>query len=188
MLEIENTLIDEEIAESFFVCDLKKCQGNCCKAGELGAPLKEVEALQISQEINKIIPLLPQENQEYLQFNKPTEYINNTWRTPSLKNGQCVYAIEKNKVLACSIELAYKENIIEFNKPISCHLYPIRSKNYEIENESYELLFYHHWQICSPACELGQQLNIPLYVFLKDALIRAYGEIWYQKLLTIIEQ
>ncbi len=188
MLEIGNTLIDDEIAKSFFVCDLNKCKGGCCKAGELGAPLKEEEALQINKDIDKITPLLPQENQEYLQSNKPTERVENTWRTPSLDDGQCVYAIEKNNILTCSIELAHNENLIEFNKPISCHLYPIRSKSYEIEGEHYELLFYHHWQICNAACQLGQKLNVPLYVFLKDALIRSYGESWYQKLLTIIEK
>lgn len=187
MLEIGNTLIDEEIAESFFVCDLSKCKGGCCQAGELGAPLKEAEAQQINKDIDKITPLLPQKNREYLQSNKPTECTENTWRTPSLDNGQCVYAIHKDNILTCSIELAHKENRIEFNKPISCHLYPIRNKKYEIEGENYELLFYHHWKICNPACQLGQELNIPLYVFLKDALIRAYGESWYQKLLTIIE-
>jgi hypothetical protein len=105
--------------------------------------------------------------------------------TPVTKTKECAYAIFDDKgILKCGIEQAYNDGKISFKKPISCHLYPIRITKYE----DFEAVNYHRWQICSAACVFGEELQVPLYKFLKDPLIRKYGVEWYNKLLDLIEK
>ena len=107
------------------------------------------------------------------------------YSTPTVDGKECAYAIYDDQgVLKCGIELAYRDKKIDFPKPISCHLYPLRVTRYE----QYEAINYHRWQICSDACSLGEALKVPLYRFLKDPLIRKYGEAWYAELVEEIEQ
>jgi hypothetical protein len=186
MILVENAVISDDIKEHFFVCDLTKCKGACCVEGDAGAPLEEEEIPVLEQEYEKIRPFLSEEGKEAIrkqgvwaidqEGEKGTTTIGN--------NGACAFSLTDEKgVLSCGIEQAYLAGKTTFRKPISCHLYPIRVKRYD----QYEALNYDRWDICDAACSLGKQLGVPLYRFLKDALIRKYGEEWYAQLVEEIE-
>ncbi|MBK6977232.1 MAG: DUF3109 family protein [Cytophagaceae bacterium] len=180
MILIDDTCISDDVAEQFFVCNLEKCKGACCVEGDLGAPLEGVE-LQVLEEIyEKVKPYLSKEGIEAIEAQG--KYIKDwegDYSTTTIDEKECAYAIyDENKVLKCGIEQAYNDGVIDFKKPISCHLYPIRITKYE----HYNAINYDRWSICSDACSLGEKLGVPVYQFLKEPLIRAYGEEWYQQL------
>jgi hypothetical protein len=185
MILIEETCISDDIAEKFFVCNLEKCKGACCVEGDLGAPLEEVELPILDEIFDKIKPYLSQEGIAAIETQG--KYIKDwegDYSTTTINEKECAYAIYDDKgILKCGIEKAYNEGVIDFRKPISCHLYPIRITKYE----NYHALNYDRWSICNDACELGDKLGVPIYKFLKEPLIRAYGENWYSKLVDEIE-
>ncbi|PTB94602.1 DUF3109 domain-containing protein [Marivirga lumbricoides] len=185
MILIGNTVISEDIKDKNFVCNLEKCKGACCVEGDLGAPLNKDE-LPIMEEIyEKVKPYLSSEGIKAIE--EQGTYIKDwegDYSTTTINEKECAYAIydEKN-ILKCGIEEAYNDGKINFKKPISCHLYPIRITAYE----QYDALNYDRWEICNPACDFGEKLGVPLYKFVKDALIRKYGAEWYQELVNEIE-
>ncbi|NBA86195.1 DUF3109 family protein [Emticicia sp. CRIBPO] len=185
MILIEDTCVSDDIAEKFFVCNLDKCKGACCVEGDLGAPL-EFSELPVLEEIYETVkPYLSREGIAAIE--KQGKYIKDwegDYSTTTIDEKECAYAIYDEKgILKCGIEQAYNDGKIGFKKPISCHLYPIRITKYE----HYHAINYDRWSICSPACELGESLGVPVYKFLKAPLIRAYGENWYQQLEKEIE-
>lgn len=186
MILIEDTVISDDIAEKHFVCDLNKCKGACCVEGDLGAPLEEVE-LQILEDIyEKVKPYLSAEGiQAIEEQGKYIEDFEGDFSTTTIDNKECAYAIYDRKgILKCAIEEAYNDDKIDFKKPISCHLYPIRITKYD----NFHALNYDRWSICSDACVLGEQLKVPVYQFLKEPLIRAFGEDWYAELEEEVKQ
>lgn len=180
MILIENTVISDDIADQYFVCDLLKCKGACCVEGDLGAPLLEAELPVLEEIFEQVKPYLSAEG--LAEIEKQGLYVydqDNEPCTPVIKGRECVYAIYDEKgILKCGIEQAFREEKIGFQKPISCHLYPIRITQYE----QYQALNYDRWHICSPACNHGAALKVPLYRFLKEPLTRAYGPEWYAEL------
>lgn len=185
MILIEDTCVSDDVAEKFFVCNLDKCKGACCVEGDLGAPL-EFSELPVLEEIYETVkPYLSKEGIAAIE--KQGNYIKDwegDYSTTTIDEKECAYAIYDEKgILKCGIEQAYNDGKIGFKKPISCHLYPIRITKYE----HYHAINYDRWSICSPACELGESLGVPVYKFLKAPLIRAYGESWYQQLEKEIE-
>ena len=98
--------------------------------------------------------------------------------------GPCAYTIFENGIALCGIEKAYRDKKIKFNKPISCHLYPIRV----LKTKSGDALNYHEWEVCNPACKLGKKEKVRVYEFLKTALTRKYGEAWYNKLVKAAQE
>ncbi|MCU0323858.1 MAG: DUF3109 family protein [Spirosomaceae bacterium] len=180
MILIEDTVISDDIAEKFFVCNLEKCKGACCVEGDLGAPLEEAELPILDDIYDAVKPYLSKEGIEAIE--KQGKYIldeEGDYSTTTIDNKECAYAIYDDRgILKCGIEQAYLDGKTNFKKPISCHLYPIRITKYD----QYHALNYDRWSICSPACELGEQLSVPVYKFLKEPLIRAFGEDWYQEL------
>lgn len=186
MIELDKILITDEVIEEEFVCNIGKCKGACCVEGDLGAPL-EKEELAIFREIYEDVkPYLSEKGIEEIE--KQGLYLKDwedDWSTPVIDGKECVYAIyDKDNVLQCGIELAYNDGKINYKKPISCHLYPIRITKLQ----AYDALNYDRWSICSDACTLGQELKVPVYKFLKDPLIRKYGEKWYNDLCEMVEQ
>ena len=185
MIKIGEVLVSDDIAQREFVCNLEKCKGACCVEGDFGAPLEDDE-LQILREIYpKVKPYLSEKGIKAIE--RQGTYVlddDGDWSTPTIGGRECAYAIYDEKgVLKCGIEQAYYDGKVDWKKPISCHLYPIRitkKKNFEAVN-------YHKWSICSPACALGKELQVPLYVFLKEALVRKYGQAWYDELVQAIE-
>jgi len=186
MIKVGDVLVSDDIAKVEFVCHLEKCKGACCVEGDLGAPLEQDE-LSIMEEIQeKVKPYLTPDGLKSIEEQGP--YIldeDGDFSTPTIEGRECAYAhYDKLGVLKCGIEQAYLDGKISYRKPISCHLYPIRitkKKNFEAVN-------YHEWNICSAACSYGKSLQVPLYKFLKDPLVRKYGQDWYDELVTKIEK
>lgn len=185
MIQIGKTLISDDIKEQFFVCDLDKCKGACCVEGDLGAPLLPEELIEIEEVVDIVKPYLSEEAIAALE--KHGAYIldeEGDFSTTTIDNKECAFAYyDDKKILKCSIEQAYKDGKTNFKKPISCHLYPVRV----VKLHDHLALNYDRWHICSPACGLGEKLGVPVYKFLKNALIRKFGEDWYAELVEKIE-
>lgn len=185
-MKIGEVLVSDDIKNKEFVCNLEKCKGACCVEGDYGAPLDEDE-LEILKEIYpQVKPYLSKEGIAVIE-EVGTHVLDDDGdlSTPIIKGRECVYAIyDEKKVLKCGIEQAYLDGKITYKKPISCHLYPIRLS----KKKNFEAVNYHKWSICSDACTLGKELKVPIYKFLKDPLIRKYGQAWYEELVKQIEQ
>ena len=185
MIKVGEVLVSDDIKTVEFVCHLEKCKGACCVEGDLGAPLEEDE-LPVMHEIQKAVaPYLTDAGRKAIAAQGP--YIldeDGDYSTPTIEGKECAYAhYDEKGILKCGIEQANLDGKISFRKPISCHLYPIRIT----KKKGFEAVNYHKWNICSDACKLGSALGVPLYKFLKDPLIRKYGEGWYTTLVTEIE-
>lgn len=181
MIAINNVLLSDEVVEEHFVCDLDKCKGGCCVDGDCGAPLTEEETKIIARIYPKIRSyLLPEYIAEIEKQGTHTTDDQYGYVTPTVNGGICVYGYtDELGIVKCGIEKAWKEGKVKFRKPISCHLYPIRI----ISHPGYEAVNYEpRPSLCKPACKLGDKLKVPVYVFLKEALIRKYGEEFYEGL------
>lgn len=153
--------------------------------GEFGAPLADDELEIIETEMPRILPYLTPASQSAIKKNGFFEKDSDgDIVTTCLPSGECNFSYkDENGILSCGIEKAWKEGKTSFRKPISCHLYPIRvSKVGE-----FNALNYHRWEICKPACKLGDKHKVAIYKFLKDPLIRKFGEAWYKELEEIAE-
>lgn len=185
IIEVGNTLISTEIFSTYFVCHLEKCKGACCIEGDRGAPLEKVEIEQIRKNLNAIKPYMTKEGLSLLEtegFHEGEEI--DDIATTCLPTGECVFVYTENGHLGCAIEKAFKEGKTDYYKPMSCHLYPIRINTVG----AYDAVNYHEWDICGAACNLGKELNIPVFQFLKEPLIRKYGEAWYGELELIYNE
>ncbi|MCW3089263.1 MAG: hypothetical protein JWP81_332 [Ferruginibacter sp.] len=180
MIVIDNKLVSDEIIEEQFVCDLNKCKGGCCVDGDAGAPLAKDELERLDEVYESVLPYLGEENKRQLQRQGRYVYSKEFgWVTPTIESKICVYGItDANGIVKCGIEQAYNDGKVQWKKPISCHLFPIRVKL--SRNKKTELVNYEPREdLCSAACTLGKKLKVPVYVFLKDALVRKYGsEFW----------
>lgn len=180
MLAIDQVLISDEIIEKRFVCDLSSCHGGCCVDGDTGAPLTKEETKVLDEVCGKVKPYLQEASVRELE--KQGNYVYDAeagYVTPAIDGKMCAYGIVENGIVKCGIEKAYNDHAISFKKPLSCHLYPIRVQ----QHDGYEAMNYAPRELlCKPACSLGEQLQVPVYRFLKEALIRGYGELFYEAL------
>lgn len=186
MIQIGETLVSTDLVDSHFVCDLSKCKGACCVEGDSGAPLEESERMAIEHAFPLIKNRLSEkalaavEEQGLYLTDSDGDLV-----TPLVDgNRECVYTLFENGVAYCAFEKAHAEGLIAFRKPVSCHLYPVRID----KMNHFEAVNVHRWSVCSPACKLGEELKVPVYVFLKEALVRKYGEEWYAELSEVAEQ
>lgn len=187
MIQIEDKLISEEIFSEEFVCNLSKCKGICCVEGDAGAPLDKEEAQILENIYDKIKPYLTPEGIEAIEKQGKWEIdpTDGEYVTPLINNAECAYVTyDERGYTKCAIEKAYEDGVIDWQKPISCHLYPIRVTEYS----SFTALNYHEWEVCSDACTLGKELQVPVYKFLKTPLIRKYGESFYSELSDAAEE
>ncbi|QCK16222.1 DUF3109 family protein [Mangrovivirga cuniculi] len=186
MLIVRDKLVSDDIKDKFFVCNLEKCKGACCVEGDLGAPLNFDELDKMEEIQEHVKPYLSEEGREEIEKQGP--YVvdfEGDYSTPTIDGKECAYAFYDGKgILKCGIEQAYIDGKIDYKKPISCHLYPIRLSKFQ----DLEALNYDRWDICSPACSFGKELHVPIYKFLKEPLIRKYGEDWYKELVRIIQE
>ncbi len=180
MFQIGKTLISEEILENDFVCNLSACKGACCIDGESGAPLEDAETQILVDVFHKVKPFLREEG--ILAIEEQGAFVkgdDGEWETPLVNNSECAYVIfDDGGVAKCGLEAAYNGGAIKWKKPVSCHLYPIRIREYS----AFTAVNYHKWEICDPACGLGVELKVPIYKFVKEALIRKFGKKWYAEL------
>jgi hypothetical protein len=186
MIAIDNVLISDDVLQEQFVCDLAKCKGGCCEDGDAGAPLQKNEMAIVKAVYETVKPYMSRDGIAVVERTGFYEYDREFgWVTPTVEGKICAYGIrDKQGVIKCAFEQAYCDGKIEWKKPISCHLYPIKIKN----TKEYEMVNYEPREsLCSAACELGKKLKVPAYVFLKDALIRKYGPEFYSGLEQVAE-
>jgi len=185
MIEIGRTLVSIDVAKKEFICNIKKCKGICCIEGDSGAPVEDDEIDYLEQNIDNILPYLSEKGKEAIIENG-VHYIDiEKDKVTTLINGsECAFTIFEDGIAQCGIEKAWADGKIEFRKPISCHLYPIRIAQYK----DFDAVNYDSWDICSDACELGKKESVKVYEFLKEPLIRKYGNEWYKELAETIKQ
>ena len=179
MIVIENTIVSADIADSYFCCDLKACQGACCILGDSGAPLEKHEAEILKKIYLDIKPFLRKEGIEAIEkYGTSTTDFEKDIVTPLVDGKECAYVIFENDIATCAIEKAFNNGVIEFRKPASCHLYPVRIKKYK----NYDAVNYDRWDICKAAITKGEMEKIPLHSFSKNALTAKYGKEWFEML------
>lgn len=180
MFQLGKTLVSEEIIDTDFVCNLHACKGACCVDGEAGAPLEEKETEILVDIYSDVKPFLRPEGIEAIE--KQGAFIkgeDGEWETPLVNNSECAYVVFSDAgVVKCGLEEAFSKGATKWKKPVSCHLYPVRVKEYK----ELTAVNYHKWHICDPACALGTELQVPVFKFVKEALIRKFGKGWYAAL------
>lgn len=183
MLIIEDVLISDAVVEEQFICNLNACKGACCWEGDYGAPLEEEELIILKQIYKDVAPFLTEAGRQVIETEGVYTYFEDAedYGTPLINGGACAYMTrDEQGVAQCGIEQAYRAGTTDFPKPVSCHLYPIRitpKSEHQMETMNYD-----RWDICSAACALGKEHQMPVYRFVKEALIRKYGEAFFEAL------
>ena len=179
MFQLGKTIVSEDILEKDFVCNLAVCKGKCCVEGEAGAPLEEPELKLLMDNYPKIKPYLRKEGIKAIEEQGLFITTDGEFETPLVNGKECAFAVFDDKNTArCGIEDAHNAGDVSWQKPLSCHLYPVRIMNYS----EFSAVNYHHWPICEDACTLGKNLQVPVYKFVKQALVRKFGQDWYDEL------
>lgn len=179
MIQIQDTILSDDIFEAKFICDLCRCKGECCVEGDSGAPIEMDEYEQIKAILPEIWnELSPVAQQLISETDIAYEDFDGEWVTSIIKGRECVFTyFDADGICKCVIDKAYREGRISVQKPVSCHLYPIRIQKYK----EFTAVNYHRWGICRPAERLGKKEGAKLYQFLKEPLIRRFGEEWYNE-------
>lgn len=177
MIEIGNTLVSLDVFEKKFVCDLNACKGACCIKGDAGAPVEKEEEEEMKKVLSEVLPYMRTEGKQAVKEQGiAVRDEEGELTTPLVDGGECAYVtFDETGTAKCAFELAFQDGKIDFPKPVSCHLYPIRIRKYN----RFEALNYDRWDICDPACALGEKLAVPVFRFVKNALVRKYGEDWF---------
>ena len=185
MLQIQNALVSLDVIEKFFVCNLDKCLGECCIEGDAGAPITEQEYAQLKEILPEVYAdLLPAARQRIDEAGVAYVDEEGDLVTQIVEGRNCVFTCYgEGGMCMCAIEKAYREGRIDFYKPISCHLYPLRLTDYP----SFTAVNYHSWKICKAAEVLGRAKGVRVYQFLKEPLIRRFGKERYDELALACE-
>ncbi len=185
MIMIDDILVSDELKEVYFACNLSACKGDCCVLGDAGAPLEEKEISILEDYIDEIKPYMSSKGREAVElmgvfdYDTDAEYV-----TRLVDDEECAFVYEENGISLCAIEKAWLDGKIKFQKPVSCHLYPIRLSKVG----DYTAINYNKWSICKPALKNGRKFDEPLYKYLKTPLVRKFGAEWYEKLCIAMEQ
>ena len=183
MIAIDNKLVSDEIIEEQFVCDLNKCKGGCCVDGDAGAPLAKEELAKIDEVYDAVLPYLNEES--IMELERQGRYVYDKhfgWVTPTIQSKVCVYGVkDENGIVKCGIEQACLDGKVKWKKPISCHLFPIKTKMSK-DGKTEFVNYQPREDLCKAGCKLGKKLKVPVYIFLKEALIRKYGADFYEAL------
>lgn len=186
IFHIQDTLVSLDVLEKQFCCDLDACKGCCCIEGDAGAPLTDEEEQTITDLLPQLLPLMRKEAREVVAEHG-ISYIDPTGEkvTQIVDGRDCVFArTDQQGWCYCVIERLFSEGKIKFKKPISCHLYPVRLT----QHATFTAVEYHHWDICHAARVCGKKQHLPLYVYLKEPLIRRFGQEWYDELCLVAEE
>lgn len=180
MIEIDGKIIATDLLTEEFCCDLSVCKGECCVEGDSGAPLDIEEVDLLEQEWENYKPYITPEGVEEVERQGfMVVDVDGDYTTPLVDGAQCAYAFKENGITFCAIERAYREGKTTFLKPISCHLYPIRVKRFSTGDYGLNL---HRWNICKCAFECGKKNGVKLYRALREPIVRAFGEDFYEQL------
>ncbi len=179
MIQIEDKIVSKDLFDQHFICDLRKCEGNCCVFGDSGAPLEDDEVEILEKHLKDIKPFMRAEGLRAV--NRLGSWVidrDGDKVTPLVGDEECAYVVFEDGIAWCAIERAYKDGLVPFQKPVSCHLYPIRVNR--LKNGV--ALNYHQWSICEPARILGKKEGVPVFRFLKEPIIRVYGHEFYDEM------
>ena len=183
MIAIDNILVSDDVVREQFVCDLLKCKGGCCEDGDAGAPLEKAELDELNAVYEIVKPYLTPAGIKEIESRGRYQYDREFgWVTPTIEGKMCAYGFrDKKGVIKCGIEQAYYDGKVDWKKPISCHFFPIIQKTGK--KGDYDRMNYEpRPTLCSPACSLGKKLKVPVYKFLKEPIVRKYGEDFYNAL------
>jgi hypothetical protein len=179
MIIIDNTSVSDDLYLVRFCCQLQRCLGACCVAGDAGAPIEEDEISILEDDLDVIKPYMTEQGIRTVEEHGVFDYdIHGKFVTSLVNDGECVFANFKDGIAYCAVEKAHSEGKTKFRKPVSCHLYPVRVTAYQ----NFIAVNYEKWNICKPALKIGNRDGVPLYKFLKPALVRKFGLKWYEKL------
>lgn len=186
MIQIDDTIISLDVFKEKFLCNLDACKGECCIEGDAGAPLEKEEVEQLKKVLPVIWEDLSPEAQAVIEKQGVCyEDVDGDLVTSIVNGKDCVFTCYDEKGCCyCAIEKAYREGKVDFYKPVSCHLYPIRVQKYP----EFKAVNYHRWSVCKAAVLLGEKEDVPVYKFLKEPLIRKFGEDWYAELEIVAEE
>mgnify|MGYP006143690285 CR=1 FL=1 len=184
MIAIENVYISDEVVEEQFVCDLSKCKGGCCEDGDAGAPMEKWELEKLKEYYDVIKPYMTEEG--IREVERQGKYLYDKefgWVTPTINGGICAYGYkDEQNIIKCAFEQAYNDGKISWKKPISCHLFPIKIQQSKSDPSIEYMNYEPREDLCQAACSLGVKLKVPAYVFLKESIIRKYGDEFYEAL------
>ncbi len=182
-------MISDEVVSEQFVCDLNKCKGGCCEDGDAGAPLENEELEQLRDSVEHIKPYMTSEGLKTIESEGLYKYDQEFgWVTPTIGGRMCAYGYRDQRgIIKCGIEQAYLDKKTTWKKPISCHLFPVKITKSKRQNQEY-VNYEPRQDLCKAACKLGKQLKVPVYIFLKESLIRKYGEDFYDALEATADQ
>lgn len=186
MIQIGDTLVSLDLIEAYFLCDISQCKGSCCVEGDSGAPLEKKEIAELEKALPVIWDDLSPEARAIIK-KQGVAYIDCEGDiVTSIVNGKdCVFTCyDSDGTCKCAVEKAYREGKLSFYKPISCHLYPVRVKKYK----DFSAVNYDRWKICKVAEILGKKEGLLLYKFLKEPLIRKFGQKWYESLSEVADE
>jgi hypothetical protein len=179
MIRIGNTIFSLDVLEKKFRCNLAECCGNCCRYGDSGAPVTEPERAILERIWPVVKSYLRPEGIDAIEKQGPTiKDKDNDLVTPLINNMECAYTILEGTVYMCGIEKAWNEGRVDFRKPLSCHLFPVRIKNFS----DFMAVNYEEIAICAPARKQGTAEGVYVYEFLREPLIRALGKVTYDEL------
>lgn len=180
MLQIKDTLISLDLVERYFCCDLDSCLGECCIDGDAGAPITEDERRKLEEVLPAVIDdLLPAARREIEENGVAYVDCEGDLVTSIVDGRNCVFTTYgPGGMCMCALEKAWREGRIDFMKPMSCHLYPVRIREYD----GFTAVNFHRWKICKCAEILGRKNGIRAYRFLEGPLVRRFGREWYDEL------
>ncbi len=186
MIQIDDVVVSLDVLREKFICNLDACKGECCIEGDAGAPVEKEEVAKLEAVLPVVWDELSHEAQAVINKQGVVYNDEDGDIVTSIVNGKdCVFTCyDERGYCYCAIEKAYREGKVDFYKPVSCHLYPIRVGNYG----PYKAVNYHRWSVCQAAVLLGKKENVPVYKFLKEPLIRKFGEVWYEELENVAEE
>ena len=185
MLQIDDTIVSLALIEKNFACDLVACKGSCCRYGDSGAPLAAAEAAELEKIMPQLKPYLRPEGLSAIEVTGSSMTdIEGELVTPLINNEECAYTVIEEGIYKCAIEIAFHAGAVAFRKPLSCHLFPVRVKQYR----DFRAVNYEEWPICRPAVAAGERIQAGLWVYLREPLLRAFGEEWYDKLRFAAEE
>lgn len=186
MIQIQDVVVSLDVLKEKFLCDLTACHGICCIEGDAGAPVEMDEVARLEEVLPSVWDELSPAAREVIDRQGVVYVDRDGELVTSIVNGKdCVFTChDEHGCCCCAIEKAYRAGKADFYKPISCHLYPIRVGHYGV----YKALNYHRWSVCRAAVLLGEKEDVPVYKFLKEPLIRQFGEAWYAELETAADE
>ena len=186
ILEVGGILISSDILTERFCCDYEKCHGVCCIEGDAGAPVTLDEIGGIEDALDTVWPDLSAQAQAVIDQQGVAYTDQEGDLVTSIVGGKdCVFTCYDGDNCLCALEKAFRSGKTRFCKPISCALYPIRAKTFA---DGTVALNYNRWKICADAVKKGQSLDMPVYQFLKEPLIRRFGAEWYDELCSVADE